>query len=474
MTAEVARSEESGSDRYRLYWGVVLLIILAVAALLRGWYQWSVMDAPDFAALQQDPEVQDYFARAVLSGDWSVRPGQTDPEMRTTPFFRPPGYGYFLVAVYWLTDGSYLAPRVLNSLLGLASVVLVFVLGRAWFHPLAGIAAAALMATHAVLIYWEGEVNDPSLFVFLVLAVLWVFYRWQKRCNPLWMIPAGLLFAAYALMRPNILGLGPIAALWMGWVAWRRGQARLLPPAWTTLLVVTVVSILPVTVRNYIASGEFVPIATYFGENLLIGNSQDSDGVTPWLPYLQELEGTGNWSARDYVNVVRGLAKEVGKPDLTHSEASSIFAGKAWQFIRENPGLTLRRMLRKALLSWTPVEITCNKVVEYELAWYWPLKMLPGFRWTAALFWTGLALLAWETIRAARGRQAVPFSRDGGPMVVLALLFLFAYLGSFLPFFVNGRARVPMIPILALFGGFAVWRLASYYQHRLNRMVGAT
>ncbi len=117
---------DSGKRRYA--WNVALLIVLILAALLRGWYQWSVTGAPDFAALQQDPEVQDYFARAILSGDWSVRPGQTDPEMRTTPFFRPPGYGYFLVAVYWLTEGSYLAPRLINSALGLASVALAFAL----------------------------------------------------------------------------------------------------------------------------------------------------------------------------------------------------------------------------------------------------------------------------------------------------------------------------------------------------------
>lgn len=431
---------------------LALAAILLLALGLRGWFLSEVIHAPDYSALQQDPEVQDYFARGVVTGDWSVPEGATDPEMRTTPFYRPPGYGYLLTVLYYVTDCSYLAPRVLNILLGIFTVLLLFALGRRYFGTLAGLTAALLAAVYSVFIYWEGEVNDPAVFVFLVPALFYVLDAWARTFRLRYVILAGLIFGAYGLARPNILGFGPIVAVWMVWIAWRNQRLKHILAAWPTLLVTTVLVVIPVTIRNYVASGEFVPVSTYFGLNLLIGNHEQSDGVTPWLPYLQELEGGGNWSARDYVNVVRGVGRETGNPNIKHSEASDFFADKAVAFMREHPVTTLKRMLKKAVLLWTPVEITCNKVVDCELKHYWPLRVLPGFPLVAALFWLGLVVWIASVLRGKyRGVSGNQLS-----LLLLVLLFLSFYLVSFLPFFVNGRARIPTVPILMLFGGYAV------------------
>ena len=101
---------------------ILLAGILLLGLVLRVWYLSQIVDAPDFSALQQDPEVQDYYARGLLTGDWSVPEGATDPEMLTTPFFRPPGYGYLLTAIYFVSNSSYLAPRVFNIMLGLSLI----------------------------------------------------------------------------------------------------------------------------------------------------------------------------------------------------------------------------------------------------------------------------------------------------------------------------------------------------------------
>jgi len=77
--------------------------------------------------------VQDYHARGNCVGglDLAAR-AETDPEIRTTSYFRPPGHAYFLSASTFLTQGSYLAPRLVNMFLGLTSVVLLF-FGKALF-----------------------------------------------------------------------------------------------------------------------------------------------------------------------------------------------------------------------------------------------------------------------------------------------------------------------------------------------------
>lgn len=450
------------SNRLELW---LFTAILVAAAVLRFWYLSEVVHAPDYSALQQDPEVQDHFARAILSGDWSERPGETDPELRTTPFYRPPGYGYLLTVIYFFTQGSYLAPRLLNIFLGLATVVLLFRLGKDLFGSTAGLVSAFFAAVYGIFIYWEGEVNDPAIFVFLAVALFYLLLKWSEDFKLRYLVLLGLLFGAYGLARPNILGFGPFVALWLGWIAWRKKRVWVLPAAWIVLLVSTFVLIIPVTIRNYVVSGEFVPIATYFGHNLIIGNHEESDGISPWLPYLQELEGTGKWAAKDYVNVIRGLAKEQGLESLSHTEASNIFAKKARDYMRSHPGATIKAMVKKGILLWTPVEITCNKVVEKELATHGPLPFLPTFRWIAVLFASGTALLLWALV----GRRFSGEHSEAMPLVWLMLFFVFFYLVSFLPFFVNGRARVPALPILILLGSYGAQCCANWLQRKEYR-----
>jgi len=437
--------------------GLLLFIILLITIILRVWYLYEVFKyAPDYSALQQDPEVQDYFARALVTGDWSVPEGITDPEMRTTPFFRPPGHGYFLSVLYRFVSDSYITPRIINTIAGILTVLLSFYLGRAIFNEWVGLIFSFLVATYSLFIYWEGEVNDPALFVFFVVFMFYILYRWSVYKKWYWCILLGLVIGAYATMRPNILSFGPFIALWMVWLTYKEKKFFTFIPSWIALLVFTFVPIVPITLRNYIASGEWVLISTYFGENLFIGNNPEADGTTPWNQYLQKLEGTGNWTARDYVNVVKGLGRELGIKNLKHADASKIFSQKAIEYIKTHPKETVKQVFKKAVLLWCPIEITCNKVVYYEIKHYSPLKYLPTFPWAGGLFITGTVLLFSNVRKTSKSKlfQFVFQSNDkySGELLLLIYLFIGTYLGSFLMFFVNGRARVPVIPLFFLIG----------------------
>ncbi len=446
---------------------VILSLILLGGLFLRLWYLSQIVNAPDFRAPQQDPAVQDYHARAIVSGSWALPPdAEGDPHMESTPYFRPPGHAYFMSVIYFFTGGSYLAVRVVNMALGLGAVFLIYRLGRIMYNRAVGLIAAFLVSFYWGFIFWEGELNDPILFVFLLPALFVTLARWGGTFQARWAALAGIIFGCYALMRPNVLAFGPVTALWMLWMLWRREKA--LAPAirrgfvsWCLLLAVTVACVAPVGVRNYVVSGEFVPISTYYGENLLIGNDPDADGVTPWLPYLQDLEGTGNWSVWVYDNTIRGLGKSVGRPDLTHSEGSKLFAAKAKAYMRAHPWRTIRLMLKKAVLFWTPTEITCNKVVHYEKRWYPPLKYLPGFPLVAALFALGLFFVA-RDVRHGRLIEAEGAAVRAGEMTALVLAYVLIYYLSFLPFFVNGRARIPIIPLCLLAGAYGLYRAWEY------------
>ncbi len=443
---------------------VVLSWILIIAIALRTIYLFQLVDAPDFIALRQDLEVQDYHARAILSGDWKVREGVPDPHIPTTPYYRPPGYPYFLVVVYWLFDGSYLAPRLIHMLLGLIHIILAYILGRKTFNSsTAGLCASFLIATYWAFIYYEGEVNDPAIFIFLLPCIIFSIYHAEKTNSILITFFSGLFIGTYAIMRPNILIYTPFILLWLLYKKFHSKKLSTFAIHTSFLLVGIATIITPVTIRNYLVSGEFVPISTYFGENLLIGNSSDSDGVTSWLPYLQELEGTGNWTVWHYDNVVKGLGKQLGRK-ITHSEASKIFAKMAINYIVHHPLDTLTLTIKKAILFWSPKEITENKVVEGEKNFYLPLKYLPGFPLVLSTFIFGTFLLLYKFLTSSHNfatKQMVNLD-----LLTLIYSFIFSYFVSFLPFFVNARARVPLLGMMLIIGGYGVSEILSKIKNR--------
>lgn len=456
----------------------VILFILVAAAALRFWYLFAIMDAPDFTSLRQDMSVQDYQARAMLSGDWTVPEGRSDPEIPTTPYYRPPGYAYLLAVIYFFSGGSYLAPRLFNIALGMISILLTAHLARILFSRGVALITAFIMATYWGFIYYEGEVNDPAVFVFLLPCLLLTLHRWGMTRMARWAALAGIITGCYALMRPNILMYGPIMAAWMLYLEWRSGSLLRTWRAWVSLAGATALVIMPVTLRNYVVSGEFVPISTYFGENLLIGNCEYADGYTSWTPYLQELEGTGQFSVWEYANIVHGLGREIGNENITHSEASRIFAQKAVDWIQKNKMTTLRLALKKAVLFWSPWEITENKVVHYEKAHYPPLKYMPGFPYLFALFLAGVVLMCrdrffrtggWETFKATGSQcfgEAGKKSVSTGDMLLLLHSLLLCYYFSFLPFFVNARARHPITGLMALIAAYGIYRIWQAWQRK--------
>lgn len=437
---------------------VVLSWILIIGISLRIVYLFYLVEAPDFIALRQDLDVQDYQARAMLSGDWRVREGVPDPHIPTTPYYRPPGYPYFLALVYWIFDGSYLAPRVIHNILGLIHIGLIYVLSKKIFHTsISALCSSLLVATYWAFIYYEGEVNDPALFVFIVPLIIFSLYYAEKKDSILLIFLTGMLIGIYAIMRPNILIYPPFIFAWLLYKKLLKKNVKAFVVLIIFFIIGTTSIIAPVTIRNYLVSGEFVPISTYFGENLLIGNSHDSDGVTPWLPYLQELEGTGNWTVWHYDNVVKGLGKQLGRK-VTHSEASKIFTKMALNYILHHPIDTLKLTIKKSILFWSPREITENKVVEGEKKFYPPLKYLPGFSLVLSTFIFGTLIISLKMFASNSNSNEYKFNQD---LLILIYLFILSYFISFLPFFVNARARVPLLGVMLVIGGHGISEIIS-------------
>jgi tetratricopeptide (TPR) repeat protein len=441
---------------------VVLALILLLGLLLRGAYLLEQRDAPDFASPIADAMFHDYWARGLVTGNWTPPAGADDPRLNEVPYTRPPGYTWLLAAAYWTLGDDYIAPRVIQMGLGLLTAVLGFLLGRVLLGPRVGLILAAMISVFWLFIHYECELQEPALLSVLGMGLLLALCHWRHRPGLVLAIISGVIIAAFALTRPNVLLFAPLAALWMLWCSWRNGFLGLSVKHAAVFAIAAGLAIAPVTWRNLTVADEFVLISCNGPINFYIGNNRDSDGVSFILPEFRELTGLTNWGWFSYDRVVRGLEGHTGRA-MTYSDVSRYFNQRAWAFIRENPGRFAELTLRRALLFWGPAEIANNKVEQYEREHSRVLRWLPNYPLMLALSLVGVGVLILRRPWTATGD--LPASSHHGRLrlecLALVGLFILVYFLSFVPFLVASRFRAPLLPVVFLFAAFGLDRMIA-------------
>ncbi|MCP4550216.1 MAG: tetratricopeptide repeat protein [bacterium] len=442
----------------RTIW-IALAVILAVGGMLRVAYMGELKQAPDFNYPFLDAEFHNYWARGLVFDDWTTPRDKEDPRIQTTPFFRPPGYPYFLAGVYKVLGAGYAGPRAVQMLLGLVNVLLAFFLGRRWFGALAALIFAGLMSTYWIFIYFEGELHAPVLIVMLLLVLTLLVGRWTEKLNWKLSIGSGLVLGLLALVRPNALLVAPAIIIWAFWLGRRRGCRSYLRIGALGLLIGLVLAIMPATIRNYRASGEFVPITASLGPNLFMGNNPQSNGLCDG-----KLPGYGKFATcYDWPAIVRSVEQKEGR-QLSHSEASGHLRRAATRYMLSHPSHSLELLGRRFLLFWGPWEPTHNKVIEFERSHSRLLSSIPlHYPMMIALAAMGL----WVLFRERRAKAESTGEHDHRWEITLLVLAISgAWFLGIMPFFVAARYRMPVIPFMMLFGAYGLMHLVNHIRAR--------
>jgi hypothetical protein len=244
---------------------------------------------------------------------------------------------------------------------------------------------------------------------------------------------AGLVLGCVVLVRWESMIVFPLVLFWVVAVAARRGAWRAGISSAALFALCAVLTVSPVTCRNYRASGEFTPVA-YTGEyGFYVGNNPYADGYSPHNQEILELIGKKTVSVFDLETMADSLGQKLGYGRrLTYPEWKAYFNGGARKYILGHPVETLRMMARRALWSLGPEELDENKVIRYEKEHSRTLRHLPGFPWPLSLFILGLVFLALDAWRRRAGRGIAWES------TVLLLLFTGAYFALFLPVIAGG------------------------------------
>ena len=432
-------------------WGI-LLLILAAGMLVRGVYLDEVADQPDFRQPLLDHLYHDLWARNLAFGDVRIPDGVADPMFAAAAYFRPPGYPFFLAAIYRVLGTNPYVPRIVQMLLGLASCLLAYTLAGKWLGKTVGLVSAGLTATSWVLIYYESKLHAPALLVFLALAMVWALRMLVTEWRMLYAFVAGLTLGLFAIVRPNILTFAPVALPWMWWAA--RGQARekRFPKAALLFALGIVLVVASVTIRNAVVAHDPVLVSANGGINLFFGNHEGSNGIWAYHPE------TGAWNCFDYPRLVRDLSAKQGSV-LSYSEASAHYAARARQFWLSDPLTALKLTGRKALLFWSPREVTSYGDVATERAQSKILRVLPApFPLVAALALVGIVVLFSDIARRRRqaGGTSGVVDLQALQIAVLVLLLITTYSATLILFIVSARYRVPLLPFLFIFAAYAI------------------
>jgi 4-amino-4-deoxy-L-arabinose transferase-like glycosyltransferase len=438
---------------------LILLALLVAGALLRGLYLSEFVRYPDFRVPHVDADYHNYWARGLAFGQWTPPAGNPDPMIRTTPYFRPPGYPYFLALVYKLTGPGYTWPRILQMLLGLLNVFLAFLLAARYSGRAAALLWAGMMATYWIFIFYEGEFQEPVLMTLLVLLLATCLMAWSERPTLRQSLAAGALVGLAGLIRPNSLLLLPAVIAWMHWVHRRtagpkaldRARLRRLGAHAAAVCLAAGLLLLPATLRNWIVAHDFVPISTNGGINLYIGNNGRADGIVRGaLPDIGVLDTCYDWP-----EIVDNVGHKVGRP-LSHSEVSSYFTRGAERWMLGHPLGVADLIWKKTLLFWGPLEPQDNKEVDEDRKASLVLRFLPWSFATALGLGTAGALLVLWRKREKRSAKRLPEEAAFGSLALLFGLVVLVWYLSYLPFAVTSRYRVPVIPVLLFFASLLV------------------
>lgn len=301
----------------RIFWRSLILIAL-LAAVLRVGHLASVQDTP-FYSFHETWNSSDMYsnrtwAEHVAGGNWldreAFRPWFDWQGRIATPetwrrwlgrstYYQPPLYTYILALA--LKFGVALNEfRWLQALLGAANVLLLGLLGRRLFSPLAGLVAALLAAGYAPFILYDGEILRGTVVLALNLLALLALLAAERGTGRVsgraaWLIAGAALGAAF-LGDSAILTFIPLAGLFAllaglypareeegagpgGGGGWGAGLARV-----GLLAGGFLAALLPLFIRNAAVGAPLLSSTTRAPLVFIMGNAPDAVPVGAAIP----------------------------------------------------------------------------------------------------------------------------------------------------------------------------------------------
>ena len=300
-------------------------------------------------------------ARLLLEGQYRLFVQGPNPPTNADVLTHPPGYAVWLAALFKLFGDSLTSWRFAQILIDAFTVLGVFFVARELL-PLAAATIAGILAAISPQLAYTSIVLLPDSFS--VLPIVWALFliiRFYKRPALKLVIFCGALIGISCWFRANAMLLPVFLVPLLLFVGPRRNGWRTA----AALIASTLIVIAPITLRNMIVFGVFLPVSLGAGITLSEGIADYDDQNRFGL--LQKDHLVNQWEAQFY-----------NRPDYAESLYASdgIFREKertrrALAVIKANPvwfaGVMVKRVGFMMTFEQTPV-VSAVPPVSHSLA----------------------------------------------------------------------------------------------------------
>ncbi len=393
-----------------------LLALLAVSFLLKLLYVLQSADSLHVTVPIMDSEYYEGMAQEILDGRL----------IRDEAFFMGPLYPYFLAVVFGVFGKSIMAARILQIFGGSITVVLTYLIASRLFRPSTALAAAVMLSLYGAMTFYEGQLLMMWMGTLINMVVLYLLMGISKETRIWRYVLIGFLFGLSALARANILAFALVV---LGWIAFASGRGRRLARAGAFAAAV-IVTIMPATIHNYLASRDFVLITSNAGVNFYIGNSDQATGIFYPPKGVNMGEDAG----------FKTLVEKILGREVSDSEFSRYWFNEAFEFIRANPGREARLLLRKTAMFFNGYEMPQIESYEVGRDRHSLLRIL------FVNFWAILSL----------GLIGMIYLLRDWKKYFLLYAYVLTYSLSIILFFITSRYRVQIAPVLCIFSAHAL------------------
>jgi tetratricopeptide (TPR) repeat protein len=364
--------------------------------------------------------------------------------MGSEPFFKGPLYVYLLAFLYKIFGHNYYLPRFLQIILGSLSCVFVFLIAKKLFNKTVGIVSGIIAVFYATFIFYDGELMIESLIIFLDLVLIYLLIHSSEKSNLKRWLGCGVVLGLSAIARPTILIFVPFVLVWMLFAFKVKLESKAILSRWLVFCLGVLLLVFPVTLRNLVVGKDLVLIGWQGGHNFYLGNNPEASG---WSVTAAQIDVTW-WGG--YNDAVQIAQEETGRR-LKPSQISRFWYKKGFDFILTSPLRWIGLMANKVVYFWKGFEIPNDK----NFYFYRDFSSLFNLLLTKSPLYLPFGLIGPFSILG----MAVGLKK--WKKYLLVYLFVLSYTISVVIFFVCSRFRMPVIPLLIMFGSFFVWWLVD-------------
>lgn len=365
-----------------------------------------------------------------------------------TAYFRAPLYPYFLAILAKLTSSSIFYSKLLQTLVACGTILFLYKLSYYLFNKTVAIIVGFIYAFYGTIIFYETMFLIPILFLFFTV---WGMFRLiaykDSRSLKTWLL-TGIIFGLAVISRPNILIVLPFLALWLFWQMPSRKSILHKIKLPLIMIVGVIIIIAPITIRNFIVTGEFILISSQGGVNLYIGNNSDASGLSMRMPEIDNQDLT-NW--KYFQDVTKITAQKEAGRELNETEQSSFWTNKAINFILENPNKFGNLLWQKTVYLFNGFENSDNSDLYFQrqksslyslLVWKIEKFLMFPFGLLVPLFFAGIYALR------KKRKELQPI-----------YIFIITYIPSIILFLVTARHRLVLIPFMIIIATAGIYTL---------------